>query len=75
MVRASEFISEDPGFDPLVGQGEGVVILSLRVNYLCRLQSSIGDVVLSQFDITRPGWAKNSRIKKQTNKQNKTKNH
>ena len=33
VFRESEFISEDPGFDPLAGQGEGhFFFLSLRVN-------------------------------------------
>ena len=32
VISASELKSEDPGFDPLVGQGEGAVYLSLRVN-------------------------------------------
>ena len=32
VVRESEFKSEDPGFNPLAGQGEGQVFLSLRVD-------------------------------------------
>ena len=32
MVRASDLQSEDPGFYPLAGQGEGQFFLSLRVN-------------------------------------------
>ena len=32
VVRVSEFKSQDPGFDPSVGLGEGHFFLSLRVN-------------------------------------------
>ena len=32
VVRESEFKPEDPGFDPLAGQGEEYIFLSLRVN-------------------------------------------
>ena len=32
VVRESEFKAEDPGFDPLAGQGELQFFLSLRVN-------------------------------------------
>ena len=32
MVSAAEFKSDDPGFDPLAGQGKKQFFLSLRVN-------------------------------------------
>ena len=37
MVRESEFKSEDPGFDPLAGQGEGQVLFAPPSQLLCRL--------------------------------------
>ena len=50
MVSESGFISEDPGFDPLAGQGAGQVFLSLKsqrlsgsVKYVCSRADLEGD--------------------------------
>ena len=50
-VRVSEFQSEDPGFDPLTGQGEG--------QFFCPSESTMQilfEVRVSEFQSEDPGF-------------------